>query len=693
MLFTYDGVTKSITTSSIKGGWSINELEIIANKHQTRCFKKNRKKTCMSIVEVANVDNPGIAMLFDEDNVEIKNKIEDKVKLKNKIKNENKNKNKNKNENKKVKNENKNEIKEVESEKVESENVESENVENENVKNENVKNENVKNENVENEKVENEIEKNENEKVENEIEKNENEDEIEEVENKEVENEIEKNENEDEIKEVENENENGIEEVENENEIEEVENKEVENEIEKNENENEIEEVDNKEVENEIEKNENEDEIEEVENKEVENEIEKNENEDEIEEVENENEIEEVENENEDKFEKVENEKVEMKDEVEEIEMEVEEVEMEDENKEVEVEVENEKVEMEVEDEKIEMEVEEIEMENEVDEVEMENEVEVEEVEFEDNDLKKLKIEIKKMKDIIVIPDHDNENTTSSVINLIKIPNPRNVSNCKIEHFIDSSFDTLGITGKEIPYLNMGSCSISDEVDNRTVIKSFMDLPTEPLRTKKVYICQISQDQLTPHLPEMCHFLSSITGMDVVLMNPMILQIQNNSPVLLYKNVKFNVKIEEFTDGFSLLTDDIEDIMNIALLGKKSDINSVVFISSHMLHSLSKTKSNKEKNIYRFISTSNEYDSLGAIVFNICMKILIKVIKSMDIPNCSVYRCIMNKKDTTDTICPLCRYSIHKRTTKTLLETSRNVRKLYLTNTGLNAMRIKYNKF
>ena len=610
MLFTYDGVTKSITTSSIKGGWSINELEIIANKHQTRCFKKNRKKTCMSIVEVANVDNPGIAMLFDEDNVEIKNKIEDKVKLKNKIKNENKNKNKNKNENKKVKNENKNEIKEVESEKVESENVESENVENENVKNENVKNENVKNENVENEKVENEIEKNENEKVE-----------------------------------------------------------------------------------NEIEKNENEDEIEEVENKEVENEIEKNENEDEIEEVENENEIEEVENENEDKFEKVENEKVEMKDEVEEIEMEVEEVEMEDENKEVEVEVENEKVEMEVEDEKIEMEVEEIEMENEVDEVEMENEVEVEEVEFEDNDLKKLKIEIKKMKDIIVIPDHDNENTTSSVINLIKIPNPRNVSNCKIEHFIDSSFDTLGITGKEIPYLNMGSCSISDEVDNRTVIKSFMDLPTEPLRTKKVYICQISQDQLTPHLPEMCHFLSSITGMDVVLMNPMILQIQNNSPVLLYKNVKFNVKIEEFTDGFSLLTDDIEDIMNIALLGKKSDINSVVFISSHMLHSLSKTKSNKEKNIYRFISTSNEYDSLGAIVFNICMKILIKVIKSMDIPNCSVYRCIMNKKDTTDTICPLCRYSIHKRTTKTLLETSRNVRKLYLTNTGLNAMRIKYNKF
>ena len=277
-----------------------------------------------------------------------------------------------------------------------------------------------------------------------------------------------------------------------------------------------------------------------------------------------------------------------------------------------------------------------------------------------------------------------------SMKKLVDLSKPDNLDKFKIEYFIHNNIDSLDIDRGYIPYLNTRHAKISEHANEYSVIKSFMEILSHQsqLKGKKIQICQISTDQLTPHIKEMVEFLSAITGMDIQVINPMKLQIQRNTPVLMYNNIRFNIEIEEFENGYSLLKNDIEDIMNKSLIDRNNTVKSLVFISSHLFH-VSNEISNKK---YRFISTANEFDRINKIIFNTCMKILVKILLSMDIKHCSVYQCIMNKKDTIDAICPLCRYSIYKKTKVTPMNIAKRVNNLHIKNMGLIAMCKKYNK-
>jgi hypothetical protein len=289
-----------------------------------------------------------------------------------------------------------------------------------------------------------------------------------------------------------------------------------------------------------------------------------------------------------------------------------------------------------------------------------------------------------------LLTDHHQEMEFCSMKKLVDLSKPDNLDKCKIEYFIHNNIDSLDIDRGYIPYLNTRHAKISEHVNEYSVIKSFMEIPSHQplLKGKKIQICQISTDQLTPHIKEMVEFLSAITGMDIQVINPMKLQIQRNTPVLMYNNVRFNIEIEEFENGYSLLKNDIEDIMNKSLIDRNNTVKSLIFISSHLFH-VSNEISNKK---YRFISTANEFDRINKIIFNTCMKILVKILLSMDIKHCSVYQCIMNKKDTIDAICPLCRYSIYKKTKVTPMHIAKRVNNLHIKNMGLIAMCKKYNK-
>ena len=288
--------------------------------------------------------------------------------------------------------------------------------------------------------------------------------------------------------------------------------------------------------------------------------------------------------------------------------------------------------------------------------------------------------------DIIVVDEDvgdENEN-----IKLITIPYDKKIDDYKLEHLIESSLDTFKLSRRDMLYLNTANSSVSSKTDYKSVIKTFMNIPpTSPIQNKKIYICQISNDELSPHLTEMCDLVGAITGMDVVLIPSMKIQLQNNSLSLVYRNVKFNISMKEFDIGYSLNESNIIDIMNIVLFNDKVDIQSVFFISSHLFHNDS---GRKRDSIYNFISTHREFDSLNKIVFNVCMRLLVKVIKSTGIQNCSVYRCLMNKNDTTDSICPICRYSLYNKTGVSMRSIVNNVNKLNIDNRGLNAMLVKY---